>query len=282
MFMNPLLTASVNLNEASVGLIFSKVSALDPIGVVKIIVLAIVLLVVIRLLNRFAGKFIENSKIDKSLHIFLKTTVKIVLYFLGVMVLAGSLDIDVTSLIAIFSVAGLALSLALQGVLGNVASGIVILTTKPMHVGDYVTIGGSEGTVDSIGMTYTTLSTADNRLIYIPNSTVTTSTVVNYTVAGKRRVDLSFTVSYDCRLEDVKAALVSAAKELDAVLKEEDIFARVTAYNDSNITYQLRCWCKNEDYWTVYFELMEGVKASFDRSGIQMTYPHLNVHLDQA
>ena len=280
--MNRILTASVNINEESVGDIFSKFAALDLMGVVKIVVLAIVLIIVIRLLNSFARKFVAKSKIDKSLHGFLLATVKIVLYFLGIMVLAGSLNIDVTSLIAIFSVAGLALSLALQGVLGNVASGVVILTTKPMHVGDYVAIGGNEGTVESIGMTYTTLSTVDNRLVYIPNSTVTGSTVMNYTVSGKRRVDLSVTASYDCKLEDVKEALVSAANELEAVLKDEEIFARVAAYNDSNITYQLRCWCKNEDYWTVYFDLLEGVKASFDRSGIQMTYPHLNIHLDQA
>lgn len=279
--MHRLLTASVNINEESVGNIISKVTALDLMGVVKIVVLAIVLLVIIRLLNGFAKKFIERSKIDKSLHGFLEATIKIILYFLGIMVLAGSLDIDVTSLIAVFSVAGLALSLALQGVLGNVAGGIVILTTKPMHVGDYVAIGGSEGTVDAIGMTYTTLSTADNRLVYIPNSTVTGSTVMNYTVSGKRRVDLSITASYDCRLEDVRAALLDAASSVDTLLKDEEIFARVTAYNDSNITYQLRGWSKTEDYWTTYFDLLEAVKVSFDRSGIIMTYPHLNVHLDK-
>lgn len=279
--MNPILTASVNINEESVSDIVSKFTSLDLMGIIKIAVLAIVLIIVIRLLNRFAKKLIAKSKIDKSLHGFLQATIKIVLYFLGIMILAGSLNIDVTSLIAIFSVAGLALSLALQGVLSNVASGVVILTTKPMHVGDYVAIGGNEGTVESIGMTYTTLSTVDNRLVYIPNSTVTGSTVMNYTVSGKRRVDLSVTASYDCRLEDVKAALMDAANAVDTVLKDEDIFAGVTAYNDSNITYQVRCWCKTHDYWTAYFELLEGIKASFDKFGIAMTYPHLNVHLDK-
>lgn len=279
--MNRILTASVNINEASVGDIFSKFAALDLMGVVKIVVLAIVLIIVIRLLNSFARKFVAKSKIDKSLHGFLLATVKIILYFLGIMVLAGSLNIDVTSLIAIFSVAGLALSLALQGVLGNVASGVVILTTKPMHVGDYVAIGGNEGTVESIGMTYTTLSTVDNRLVYIPNSTVTGSTVMNYTVSGKRRVDLSVTASYDCKLEDVKAALVAAANSVETILKDEEIFARVTAYNDSNITYQVRGWCKTDDYWTAYFDLMEAVKTAYDQSGVTMTFPHINVHLDK-
>lgn len=279
--MNQILTASVNINEESVGDIFSKFAVLDLMGVVKIVVLAIVLIIVIRLLNSFARKFVAKSKIDKSLHGFLLATVKIILYFLGIMVLAGSLNIDVTSLIAIFSVAGLALSLALQGVLGNVASGVVILTTKPMHVGDYVAIGGNEGTVESIGMTYTTLSTVDNRLVYIPNSTVTGSTVMNYTVSGKRRVDLSVTASYDCKLEDVKAALVAAANSVETIMKDEEIFARVTAYNDSNITYQVRGWCKTDDYWTAYFDLMEAVKTAYDQSGVTMTFPHINVHLDK-
>lgn len=279
--MNRLLTASVNIDEDSVNSIVSKLTALDFTGFIKIVILAIVLLIVIRLLNGFAKKFVEKSKIDKSLHAFLLATIKIVLYFLGVMILAGSLDIDVTSLIAIFSVAGLALSLALQGALSNIAGGIVILTTKPMRVGDYVSIGGSEGTVESIGMTYTTLSTADNRLVYLPNSTVTGSTVVNYTISGKRRLDLTITAGYDCRLEDVKRALVEAANSVETILKDEEIFARVTGYNDSNISYQVRAWALTGDYWDAYFDLLEAVKTAFDRGNITMTYPHLNVHLDK-
>lgn len=277
--MRHFLTSAVEIDPQQVSSFFDKLRSMSFSGLIKIAVLAVVLLVVIRLLDGFAKRFIENSKIDKSLHGFLRAMVKIILYFLGVLILAGSLDIDVTSLIAMFSVAGLALSLALQGALSNIASGIVILTTKPLRVGDYVVIGSNEGFVESIGMTYTELRTYDSRLVYIPNSTVTTSNVVNYTVSGKRRVDLTVTASYDCALEDVKAALLEAVAAVPGLLREDEVFARVTGYNDSNIAYTIRAWCKNEDYWSAYYDLMESVKTVFDRKGIQMTYPHLNVHL---
>ncbi len=257
----------------------STLKGLSLSSVLKIAVLAVVLLAVIRLLNGLFEKFLSKSKIDKSLHGFLRATVKILMYLIAVMILAGSLSIDVTSLIALLSVAGLALSLAIQGALSNLAGGIVILTTKPLHVGDYVTIGSEEGTVEEIGMTYTKLMTWDRRMIFIPNSTVTSSNVVNYTVGGKRRVDLTVTASYDADIETVKTALRAAAASVPQLLPDEPIFARVTGYKDSSIEYALRGWCQNENYWDAYFNLLEAVKVSFDQAGVQMSYPHLNVHM---
>lgn len=257
----------------------STLKGLSLSSVLKIAVLAVVLLAVIRLLNGLFEKFLSKSKIDKSLHGFLRATVKILMYLIAVMILAGSLSIDVTSLIALLSVAGLALSLAIQGALSNLAGGIVILTTKPLHVGDYVTIGSEEGTVEEIGMTYTKLMTWDRRMIFIPNSTVTSSNVVNYTVGGKRRVDLTVTASYDADIETVKTALRAAAASVPQLLPDEPIFARVTGYKESSIEYALRGWCQNENYWDAYFNLLEAVKVSFDQAGVQMSYPHLNVHM---
>lgn len=248
-------------------------------SILKIALLAVVLLTIIRLLNNLVEKFLTRSKIDKSLHGFLRATAKIIMYLIAAMILAGSLNIDVTSLIALLSVAGLALSLAIQGALSNLAGGIVILTTKPLHVGDYVTIGSEEGTVEEIGMTYTKLMTWDRRMIFIPNSTVTSSNVVNYTVGGKRRVDLTITASYDADIETVKTALRAAAASVPQLLPEEPVFARVTGYKDSSIEYALRGWCQNENYWDAYFNLLEAVKVSFDQAGVQMSYPHLNVHM---
>lgn len=257
----------------------STLKGLSLSSVLKIAVLAVVLLAVIRLLNGLFEKFLSKSKIDKSLHGFLRATVKILMYLIAVMILAGSLSIDVTSLIALLSVAGLALSLAIQGALSNLAGGIVILTTKPLHVGDYVTIGSEEGTVEEIGMTYTKLMTWDRRMIFIPNSTVTSSNVVNYTVGGKRRVDLTVTASYDADIETVKTALRAAAASVPQLLPDEPIFARITGYKESSIEYALRGWCQNENYWDAYFNLLEAVKVSFDQAGVQMSYPHLNVHM---
>lgn len=257
----------------------STLKGLSLGSILKIALLAVVLLTIIRLLNNLVEKFLTRSKIDKSLHGFLRATAKIIMYLIAAMILAGSLNIDVTSLIALLSVAGLALSLAIQGALSNLAGGIVILTTKPLHVGDYVTIGSEEGTVEEIGMTYTKLMTWDRRMIFIPNSTVTSSNVVNYTVGGKRRVDLTVTASYDADIETVKTALRAAAASVPQLLPEEPVFARVTGYKDSSIEYALRGWCQNENYWDAYFNLLEAVKVSFDHAGVQMSYPHLNVHM---
>lgn len=273
-----ILTAT-QIDTEDISSFVSTLKGLSMSSILKFAVLAVVLLVIIRLLNGLLGKFLARSKIDKSLHGILRATVKILLYLVGAMILASSLSIDVTSLIALLSVVGLALSLAIQGALSNLAGGIVILTTKPLHVGDYVTIGTEEGTVEEIGMTYTKLMTWDRRMIFIPNSTVTASNVVNYTVGGKRRVDLTITASYDADIDTVKGALQAAAASVPQLLPQEPVFARVTGYRDSSIEYALRGWCQNEDYWDAYFNLLEAVKKSFDQAGVQMSYPHMNVHM---
>ena len=275
-----ILTAT-DISGEDLAVIVNSFSGLTLVGILKILVLAIVLIILVRLLSKLFLRIIEKSKIDPSLHGFLRSMVKILLYFVAVMILAGSLNVDVTSLIAILGVAGLALSLALQGVLGNLASGLVILTTKPFHVGDYVSVGSEEGFVDEIGMTYTKLSTWDKRIIFIPNNTVTASDVLNYSTEGKRRVDLTVCASYDCGIDQVKDALVAAAASVPKLLKDEPVFARVVNYKDSSIEYAVRGWCRNEDYWDVYFDLMEALKKTFDEKGISMSYPNLNVYMHQ-
>ncbi len=276
-----IFTSAAEIDPEKINSFISRIQNLSLGSIIKIILLALVLLVVIRLLNNLFDTFIVKSKIDKNLHGFLRATVKIVLYFVAVMILAGSLNIDVTSLIALLSVAGLALSLAIQGTLSNLASGIVILTTKPLHAGDYVAVGTEEGAVEEIGMTYTRLATWDRRIIFIPNSTVTTSNVTNYTVEGKRRVDLTVSASYESDVEAVKAALVHAVSTVPELLPDEPVFARVSGYQESAVEYAVRLWCRSEDYWDAYYNLLEAVKKSFDMNGIQMTYPHMNVHMLQ-
>lgn len=273
--------SATDISGESLVAIVNGFAGLTLTGVIKIIVLAIVLLILVKLLCKLFLGIIEKSKIDPSLHGFLRATIKIVLYFIAVMILAGSLNVDVTSLIALLSVAGLALSLALQGALGNLASGIVILTTKPFHVGDYVSIGAEEGFVEEIGMTYTRLATWDKRVIHIPNSSVTSANVVNYSTEGKRRVDLTICASYDSGIETVKETLREAVASVPQVLKDEDVFARVTGYKDNGIEYAVRAWCFNDDYWDAYFNLLEAMKNTFDAKGVQMSYPNINVHMYQ-
>lgn len=277
--MMKMLLTDIAISEEEVSGIVNAFKNLSWGAVVKVILLALVLIIVVKLLNKLLGNIIEKSKLEKSLHGFLKATIKIVLYFVAVMILAGSLNIDVTSLIALFSVAGLALSLAIQGSLSNLAGGIVILVTKPLRVGDYVAIGGEEGTVEVINMTYTTLVTVDHRKIFIPNSTVTSSNVVNYTVGGRRRVDFVVTASYECPAAQVKAALIQAIEAVPQLAETEEKFARVTGYKDCGVEYTIRAWCKTADYWDAYYGLVEAVKDSFDENQVTMSYPNINVYM---
>lgn len=279
--MNHLLTAPVEIDPEEVSSFMGRLRSLSLGAILKIVLLVVVLVVLIKLLTRLFDRFLSRSKIDRSLYGFLRAGVKILLYFIAATIVAGSLNIDVTSLIALLSVAGLALSLALQGALGNLASGIVILTTKPLHAGDYVSVDGQEGYVEEIGMTYTKLATYDRRIVFIPNSTVTSSSITNYTVEGKRRVDLTVSASYDSGVDQVKAALHQAVEAVPGFLAEPEVFIRVSGYGDHAIEYTVRAWCESADYWDCYYGLMEAVKRAYDQQGIAMTYPHLNVHLDK-
>ena len=162
----------------------------------------------------------------------------------------------------------------------NVIGGFTILYTHPFHSGDYVEIAGQGGTVREINMTYTVLTTPDNRVVSIPNSAVVAAQIVNYSSADSRRVEITVSASYDAPTQKVLDALVQAGT-VDNVLLEPAPAAVITDYGDSAIGYSLRLWVKPEDYWDVHFLVMQRIKDIFDQQGIEMTYPHLNVHLDK-
>lgn len=232
-------------------------------------------------LLRLLDRAIAHSRIDKSLHSVLHSVFKIILWAILAIIITGTLGVNVTSLVALLSVVSLAVSLAVQGALSNIAGGIQILSAHPYAVGDYVEIGDSSGTVLEIGMVYTRITTPDNKVISIPNSTISTSKVINYTALGKRRVDLKFTASYDAPVDAVQSALREAADRVSTVFPTPPVFARVSAYGESAIEYTLRAWTPTESYWDSYYDIIENVKTVFDERGIEMTYPHLNVHMSQ-
>ena len=158
-------------------------------------------------------------------------------------------------------------------------SGITILLTRPFEDGDFVEAGDVSGTVKDIGLIYTQLCTLDNKDIYVPNSDLSASKIVNYSREPQRRVDLTFGADYTCRPEQVKAALHNAVSLVSGILPEPAPFVRVSGYGESNIEYTVRVWCKTADYWTVYYDLMEAVGAAFDAHGVSMSYPQMNVHV---
>lgn len=233
-----------------------------------------------RILTALLMKTLERSRLEKAAYSLVLSLVKVVMYLLTGLIAASALGIDVTGIVALASVLTLALSLALQNMVSNVIGGFTILYTNPFHSGDYVEVAGQAGTVQEINMTYTMLTTPDNKLVSIPNSAVVAAQVVNYSAMDTRRVDISVSASYSAPPQKVIDALVLAAT-VDNVLLEPVPFAAVLSYGDNAIGYSLRFWVKTPDYWDVYFHVNQRVKQIFDEQGIEMTYPHLNVHLDK-
>lgn len=255
-----------------------------PLGkIVKTIVLIAVCLLAVKLVLTLFDKLVKKSKLDENICKVLRGSLKAVLLFVSVIIILGSLGVSVSSLVATLSVVGVALSLAVQGFLSNVFGGIQLLTNKPFHIGDYVDAGGESGTVREVGLFYTKLDTPDKKLIRVPNSTIASSNVVNYSSATNRRVDISVSASYDDDVEKVKATLMQLVCDHPLVLDEDGLSpaVHVSGYNANDIGYIVRVWCASSDYWTVYFDIMDAIKPTFDKNGIAMSYPHVNVHMVQ-
>ena len=240
-------------------------------------ILLVVCAVLIKLILKATDRMLSRSRLEKAVHPFIRTIIKLVLLFTAIMLIAGTLGVDTSSLLALLSVAGLAVSLALQNLLSNMASAVILLTTKPFQIGHFIEMGSVSGTVVRIGAICTDILTLNNQLVHVPNSEITGSTVTNYTASDKRRLEYKITASYDAPVEDVKAALLRAAAH---PLRMQDMqpFARVNGYGESAIEYVLCLWIHPKDYMDVYYDVLENVKREFDAAGIEMTYPHINVH----
>lgn len=259
-----------------------KLGDISLSSILSAVLIYVVCYVVIRLLCRAFEKLLDRSKhIDASLKTFFSGAIKAVLWVIAIIIIAGSLGIPVTSLVAVLSVAGVALSLALQGLLSNLFSGITILATRPFNVGDYVQFGGESGTVKSIGLFYTVLDTLDNRVIYAPNGDITSSKIVNYSAESLRRVIIPITASYDSATEDVRRAVLAAAAKDERILTEPAPMAAISGFGSSSVEYTVRVWCKSDDYWDVLFALNENIRESFAEYGVEMSYDHLNVHIEK-
>lgn len=224
-------------------------------------------------------KGLARTRLDSRLSGLVMKILGAVMWFIIVLILCDMLGVDVTSLIALFSVAGLAFSLAIQDSLSNLAGGIMLLSSHPFKIGDYVEAGGQEGTVQSIGVIYTQLTTADNKRVYVPNSSITSGKIVNYSSQPDRRIEIKIAASYDDPTDRVKGAIMDAVAAEPRVLKSPEPTAAILEYGDSAVTYTLRVWVRNADYWPVRFALTEALRGAFDRAGVTMTYNHINVHM---
>lgn len=236
-------------------------------------------LLISKLILSVLNKSLKRSSVDVTLHKFLRTTVKLVLHFIIFMVVASALGIQVTSLVAILSVAGLAISLSIQNLLSNVLSGLMLLSINPFKVGDYVDVGGTAGTVKEIGYVHTKIVSFENILMYIPNSDVSNAKIINYSTEEKRRFNLKFTASYDSPPAKVRKVLLEYISSHPLIDKDPAPFVAVGDYKESSIEYVVRAWSDNSVFWDVYWDIYNGMDDLFKKNGLIMTYPHLNVHI---
>ena len=264
--------------KAAEGL-WSSLQQITANKVFSAVLVTVVSLIVIRILLAVLDRALSRSKLEQPMQSLLRNLTRGGLWFVAAIIVLGCLDIEVTSLVAVLSVVGLAFSLALQNFLSNVAGGMQLLASHPFKPGDFVEAGGCSGTVTEVGMFYTRLATPDNKLVELPNSTIVTANIINYSAQPTRRVELKVSASYDAPTERVIAVLKEMVENHPLTLDDPALMVHVDHYGDNAIGYVVRVWCANSDYWTVYFDLMDGLKLAFDASGVEMTYPHVNVHM---
>lgn len=234
---------------------------------------------VVKKLSALIGKLMERGEVDKTLSTFVMNIIEILLMVVVVLAAIKNLGIDTTSFIAILGAAGLAIGLALQGTLGNIGSGVILILFRPFTIGNFVSIGGESGTVESISLFNTTLLTADNKVIMIPNSSVASGNITNFSKKQTRRVDFVFGIGYDDDLKLAKQTLQEIIDADERVLKDPASFIGVGELGDSSVNFTVRVWVKAADYWGVHFDTIEKVKLTFDEKGISIPYPQMDIHM---
>lgn len=232
---------------------------------------------VIRRILRLLDKLYERKSVEMSIRGFLSNIVNVLLYVAVVLMIVQTIGVDTTSLVAMLASAGLAIGMALSGTLQNFAGGVMILVLKPYRVGDYIEAQGEEGTVVNIGLFTTELHTVDNRVIYIPNSSISTSVIDNASTSATRRVDWSVSVEYGTEPEAVRKALIDIMGADSRISNEPKPVVFLTELADSAVIFSARAWVKNEDYWGVKFDINEKIYTELPKRGICFPYPQLDV-----
>ncbi|MCD8123084.1 MAG: mechanosensitive ion channel [Clostridiales bacterium] len=250
------------------------------------LLIAVVILIIgnriAKLTRKLLRRSFERLEMDVSVSRFLTNVAEAAVYAIAIFIAADKIGIPSASIIALLGSAGLAVGLSLQGSLSNVAGGILIMTMRPFRVNDYIMYDGIEGTVQNIGLIYTTLTTADNQRITVPNGSISNATVTTVTAQEKRRVDIQVGIGYTSDMKKAKAILYHLYESNPLVLTEEGITVYVGELGDSAVTIGGRGWTKTADYWTVKWAITEQVKEEYDRAGIEIPFQQLDVHVTQS
>ena len=224
-------------------------------------------------------RILESKNADPTITRLLHNVMNVTLKTVLIIIILQYIGVNLTGLTTIVASAGVALSLALKGSLANLAGGVIILVARPFNVGDFIETTEHSGVVEKISIFYTYLVTFDNKQILIPNGILTDSSIVNYSSKEIRRVDLTFSVAYEEDVIRVKNVLINILKKNELVLEEPEFFVGISMHGDSAINFIVKAWCKTEDYWTVYYDLLETVKIKFDEEGISIPYPQMDLHV---
>jgi len=248
---------------------------------IQVIIALIILLIgfkIIKIIEKNLKKENKLSKIDKSVKTFLISILSISLKIILLLIAASIVGIPTTSFITLLGTAGVAIGLALQGGLSNLAGGVMILMFKPFKVGDFIETNGSIGTVKSITMFYTNLTTLDNKEIHLPNGALTNNTIINYSANPERRLDLEFNVSYDSEIDKVKKVINDVIKESKYALKDKTHVVNLRKHADSSLTFDAKIWIDGNTYWDALYYFEEEIKKAFDKNNIEIPYPQLDIH----
>ena len=234
---------------------------------------------VARALTNLVKKVMRKRKVDPTLISFTANLAYIGLLIFVIIAALGQLGIQTTSFIAVIGAAGLAIGLALQGSLSNFAAGFLMIIFRPFNVGDFIEGAGVAGTVEEIQIFTTTLKTPDNKSAIVPNASLTSNNIINWTVKGTRRVDLVMGIGYDDDIDKAKKIMADVVASDERVLKDPEPQIAMIELADSSVNFVVRPWVKAGDYWNVYFDLTEKIKKAFDAQGINIPYPQQDVHL---
>jgi small conductance mechanosensitive channel len=252
-------------------------------NIVKFLAIFLTFWVLSRVLAGLVGKAVSRIRGASSLlKTFLVNFVRQATLVIGTIVALAALEVNISPLLALIGGAAFVVGLALQGTLSNFAQGLIILAYQPFDVGDVIEAGGVNGKVESMNMLSTTIRTGDNKMVIVPNGKIGGDTITNATASATRRVDLAFGIGYGDDLDKAQAVLERVVREHPLVLDEPAPVIRLHELADSSVNFVVRPWTKTGDYWTVYWDLMKGVKQAFDREGISIPFPQRDVHLHQA
>jgi len=251
------------------------------VRLVGALLLLIIGLKLIKSLIKILEKGKGFSKIDVGAKSFIRSFISIALKTVLIITVASILGVPMTSMVAVLGSAGLAIGLALQGSLANLAGGVIILIFKPFRVNDFITVNGLSGTVISIDIFYTKLKTPDNRGIVIPNGSITNNSITDSSSYSTRRVDFTFSTSYESDIDKVKEILNTTAENHPLILKDPVPLARLNEHGVNALIFILQVWCKSDDYGAVNFDVLETVKQEFSKNGIDIPFPQLDVHINK-